>query len=91
MFIASRAIRKFLYASLMVVEGFNGSGKNGRCACPDIVGIQLELEEQARLHELQLGVAPTVKIIAYTKSPAELGLRTARLECMCCPGIAHAQ
>ena len=46
------------------VGGFNDSGKKGRCACPgagDVVGIQLELEEQARLLELLLVVAHTTK------------------------------
>ena len=44
---------------------FNDGVKNGRCTCPDVAGIQLELEEQARLLELLLD------------RPVELGSRTA--------------
>ena len=43
-------------------SGFNDGSKNGRCACPDIVGTtQLQLEEQARLLELLLGVTQTAE------------------------------
>ena len=44
----------FLYASPThgAASGFNDGGKNEKWACPDVAGIQLELEEQAKLLEL---------------------------------------
>ena len=51
----------FICISQGSVGGFNDGGKNGRCSCPDVEGIQLALEEQARLLELLLGVAHTAK------------------------------
>ena len=47
------------------VGGFNDGGKNGRCTCRDVAGIQLELEEQARL--LELRVAHTAKAAYSTR------------------------
>ena len=48
-------------------RGFNDDGKNERCACPDIAGIQLELEEQARRLEVLLVVAHTAKMAYGTR------------------------
>ena len=33
-----------------------------RCTCPDVMGIQVELEEQARLLQFTVRVAHTVKM-----------------------------
>ena len=56
------------------VGDFNDGSKNGRCTCPDVAGIQLELEEQARLLELLLTLPK--RPIAHAKRPVELGSRT---------------
>ena len=59
------------------VRGFNDGDKHGRCACPDVAGIQLELEELARLLEL-LWVALTAKTpYTHAKRPVERGSWTA--------------
>ena len=54
------------------VGGFNEGSKKGRYPCPDVAGIQHELEEQAKLLELLLGVAHTLpkRPIANAKRPA---------------------
>ena len=59
------------------VGGFNDGRKKGRYACPDVAGMQLELEEQARLLELLLGVAHTLpkRPIAHAKRPARSWVR----------------
>ena len=48
----------------------NDGSMNGRCACPDVPGMQLEQKEQARLLELLLGVQLP---IAHAKCSIECG------------------
>ena len=45
-------IKMCAYWTHGTVQGFNDGAKNGKCACPDVVSIQFELEERARLLEL---------------------------------------
>ena len=52
---------KFFICVSNAPGSLNEGVKSGRCACPDVAGIQFELEEQARLLELLLGVAHTAK------------------------------
>ena len=80
MFLSIGAMGNFLgnifYASPThgAASGFIDGIKNKRCACADVTGIQLELEEQARTRVTVRGHSlPKRPIIAHAKRPVELG------------------
>ena len=75
MFLSSCATGKFILSPThRAVSSYNDCGKNGRCTCPNVAGIQLELEEQARLLELLLPLPKRPR--AYSKCHMELDLQT---------------
>ena len=79
MFVSSRVTGNYSSASPKhgaargAGSGFKHRGKNRKYACPDVAGIQIELEEQTRLLALLLGFAPTAET-AYS-IPAPRGAR----------------